>query len=140
MDFDSQAFLAQYADAYNSRDPDALRSIFALDDRRFAVFEDYSGDLFDGQEYRMVLEAVFDSNAEMDFELLRSDRFDGFNIVHAIQKLTVKDEEDGTGQALIRATLWVDVNGENPRIVTAHFSLVPKSEVDCSCTPGGCRG
>jgi hypothetical protein len=43
MDFDPQVFLAQYADAYNARDPETLRSFFMLDDPRFGVFEDYTG-------------------------------------------------------------------------------------------------
>lgn len=139
MDFDPNIFLSEYADAFNSRDPERLRSFFALDDPRFAVFEDYSGELFDGEGYGVVLESAFDATAEMDFDLLRSDRFGGLTIVHAIQKLTEMDEEEGIAEALIRATLWVDVAGESPRVVTAHFSLVPLSESEC-CTPGGCQG
>ncbi len=139
MDFDPQAFLSRYADAYNSRDPEALQSFFALDDPRFAVFEDYSGELFDGEGYGVVLESVFDATAEMEFDLLRSDRFGIFAVVHAIQKLAERDEEEGIGEALIRATLWVDVAGENPRIVTAHYSMVPATESEC-CLPGGCQG
>ncbi|MEK6778178.1 MAG: hypothetical protein AABY80_00790 [Candidatus Deferrimicrobiota bacterium] len=139
MDIDPQAFLSQYADAYNSRDPERLRSFFALDDPRFSVFEDYSGELFDGEGYGVVLESAFDATAEMDFDLLRSDRFGELTVVHAIQKLTERDEEEGIGEVLIRATLWVDVTGESPRVVTAHFSLVPLSETEC-CVPGGCQG
>lgn len=37
MDFDPQVFLARYADAYNARDPESLRSFFALEDPRFGV-------------------------------------------------------------------------------------------------------
>jgi hypothetical protein len=139
MDFDPQTFLSRYADAYNSRDPEALQSFFALDDPRFAVFEDYSGELFDGEGYGVVLESVFDATAEMEFDLLRSDRFGKFAVVHAIQKLAERDEEEGIDEALIRATLWVDVAGENPRIVTAHYSMVPATESEC-CPPGGCQG
>lgn len=139
MDFDPNVFLSEYADAFNSRDPERLRSFFALDDPRFAVFEDYSGELFDGEGYGVVLESAFDATAEMGFDLLRSDRFGEFTVVHAIQKLTERDEEEGIGEALIRATLWVDVTGESPRVVTGHFSLVPLSETEC-CLPGGCQG
>ena len=139
MTFDPQAFLAQYADAYNARDPEALRSFFALDDPRFAIFEDYSGKLFDGGDYGVILEAAFDATAEMSFELLRCDRFGDFAVVHAIQKIEERDEVEGIAEALIRATLWVAVSGEVPRIVTAHYSLLPASVAECSL-PGGCQG
>jgi hypothetical protein len=138
MDFDPQAFLTQLAVAYNSRDPEALRAFFALDDPRFAVFEDYAGVLFDGEGYGAVLEAVFDATAEMSFEMLRCDRFDGFAVIHAMQKLADIDEEEGMAEALIRATLWISNVGASPRIVTAHFSVLPDAGADC-CLPGGCR-
>jgi hypothetical protein len=131
MNFEPLTFLSEYADAYNSRDPERLRSFFALDDPRFAVFEDYSGELFDGEGYGVILESVFDATAEMDFELLRSDRFGEFTVVHAIQKLAERDEEEGIGEAIIRATMWVDVTGKTLRIVTAHFSMLPVSEAGC---------
>jgi hypothetical protein len=139
MEFDPQLFLTRYADAYNARDPEALRSLFALDDHRFGVFEDYAGVLFDGETYDAVLEAAFDATAEMSFELLRCDRFDGFAVVHAIQKLVESDEEEGVAEALIRATLWVSTSGDAPRIVTAHFSQLPSPESEC-CIHGGCQG
>ena len=139
MGFDPQLFLSRYADAYNSRDPEALRSFFALDDPRFGVFEDYAGVLFDGEAYGGILEAVFDATAEMSFDLLRCDRFDGFAVVHAIQKMAEEDEEAGIGEALIRATLWVSIDGGSSRIVAAHFSILPASGSEC-CLPGGCQG
>ena len=139
MTFDPNVFLEKYADAYNARDPEALRSFFALEDQRFAVFEDYSGKLFDGADYGVILEAAFDATAEMSFELLRCDRFGDFAVVHAIQKLEERDEVEGIAEALIRATLWVSVSIEEPRIVTAHYSLLPASEAEC-CIPGGCQG
>ena len=55
MGFDPEMFLARYADAYNSRDPETLRSFFALEDPRFAVFEDFSEKLFDGETYGAIL-------------------------------------------------------------------------------------
>jgi hypothetical protein len=139
MDFDPQVFLAQYADAYNARDPETLRSFFMLDDPRFGVFEDYAGVLFDGETYAVILESTFDATAEMSFELLRCDRFDGFAVVHAIQKMAERDEEEGIAEALVRATMWVSITGDAPRIVTAHFSVLPPSESIC-CLPGGCQG
>jgi hypothetical protein len=139
MDFDPQVFIAQYADAYNARDPEALRSFFALDDPRFGIFEDYAGVLFDGETYGTILEAAFDATAEMSFEMLRCDRFDDFAVVHAIQKLSEMDDEEGIAEALIRATLWVSTSRGAPRIVTAHFSRLPDSGQEC-CLPGGCQG
>src|SRR3970282_240787 len=116
MDFDPQVFLARYADAFNARDPEALRAFFALEDPRFGVFEDYAGALFDGEAYGASLEAVFDATAEMSFDLLRCDRFDGVAVVHAIQKMADEDEDGGIGEALIRATLWVSIADDSPRI------------------------
>jgi hypothetical protein len=139
MEFDPQEFLAQYSEAYNARDPEALRSCFALDDPRFGIFEDYAGVLFDGETYGAVLEAAFDATAEMSFELLRCDRFDDFAVIHAIQKLSDRDEEEGIAEALIRATLWVSISHRSPRIVTGHFSRLPDSGQEC-CLPGGCQG
>lgn len=137
--FDPEMFLALYADAYNGRDPEALKAFFALEDRRFAVFEDFSGKLFDGEAYGVILEAVFDATAEMDFELLRCDTFGDFATVHAIQKIVDRDEAGGTVEALIRATLLVSLAGEGPRVACAHFSTVPESDDPCR-VPGGCRG
>lgn len=139
MDFDPQAFLTQLAGAYNSRDPEKMRSFFALDDPRFAVFEDYAEVLFDGEGYGAVLEAIFDATAEMSLEMLRCDWFDRFAVIHAIQKLVDTDEEEGIAEAHIRATLWVSSDGDAPRIVTAHFSRLPDSGQEC-CLPGGCQG
>jgi hypothetical protein len=139
MNFDPQEFLLQYADAYNARDPEALRSCFALEDPRFGIFEDYAGVLFDGETYGAVLEAAFDATAEMSFELLRCDRFDDFAVIHAIQKLSDRDDEEGIAEALIRATLWVSISHGPPRIVTGHFSRLPDTGQEC-CLPGGCQG
>ncbi|MBI5576252.1 MAG: nuclear transport factor 2 family protein [Deltaproteobacteria bacterium] len=124
--------MAEYADAYNARDPEALRTFFALDDHRFAVFEDYSGKLFDGGDYRAILESVFDATAEMSFDLLRCDRFGDFAVIHAMQRIEEQDEEEGISEARIRATLWVSISDGSPRIVTAHYSLLPESGT------GGC--
>lgn len=139
MGFDPEAFLARYADAYNARDPESLRSFFALEDPRFAVFEDFSEKLFDGEAYGVILEAAFDATGEMAFELLRCDTFGDFATVHAIQKIVDVDEEGGIGEALIRATLLVSLAGVEPRAVSAHFSSLPASDEAC-CFPGGCRG
>lgn len=140
MPFDAEAFLAEYAEAYNARDPEKLRSVFALDDGRFALFEDFTGELFDGGLYAATLEAAFDAPGAMSFRLLRSDRFGDLAVVHAIQTIAVEDEEMGVGEAQIRATLIVDVGGGSSRIVSGHFSAVPASGEE-GCPPGaGCCG
>lgn len=137
MAFDPETFLSRYADAFNARDPEALRSLFALEDPRFAVFEDFSGKLFDGEAYGAILEAAFDATAEVGFELLRCDSFGDFATVHAIQKIVDRDEAGAIGEALVRSTLLVSVAGAEPRIVSAHFSTVPAEDEAC-CFPGGC--
>ncbi len=137
MAFDPEMFLARYAESFNARDPEALRSFFALDDPRFSVFEDYSDKLFNGEEYGVVLEGVFDATGEMSFELLRCDTFGELATVHAIQKLVDTNELGEVGEALIRATLLVSLAGGESRVVSAHFSVLPPSERPSSC-PGGC--
>lgn len=138
MAFDPEMFLSRYADAYNSRDPETLRSFFSLDDPRFAVFEDFSEKLFDGEAYGAVLEAVFDATAEMTFELLRCDTFGDLATVHAIQKIADRDEAGAPVEAFIRSTVLISLAESEPRIVSAHFSSLPASEEACGL-PGGCR-
>ncbi|MGZ8459654.1 MAG: hypothetical protein ACXWW2_04440 [Candidatus Deferrimicrobiaceae bacterium] len=132
MGFDPDMFLTRYADAFNARDPEKLRTFFALDDPRFAVFEDFSKDLFDGETYGAILEATFDASGEMSFELLRCDRFGDFAIVHSIQKIVDEEEEEGGvfAETLVRATMWVTVPGKEARVVVAHFSSLPSAASD----------
>ena len=132
MGFDPDMFLTRYADAFNARDPEKLRTFFALDDPRFAVFEDFSKDLFDGETYGAILEGTFDASGEMSFELLRCDRFGDFAIVHSIQKIVDEEEEEGgvLAESLVRATMWVTVPGEKARVVVAHFSSLPSAASD----------
>lgn len=137
MGFDAQGFLDRYADAYNGRDPEGMRTFFDLSDERFAVFEDFTADLIDGDSYSAMLEAAFDATGRMSFELLRCDDFGGIAVLHAIQKIAFEDEEEGIGEARIRATLWVKAGGDAPRVVSAHFSAVP-SPVEDECGMGGC--
>ena len=132
MGFDPDMFLTRYADAFNARDPEKLRTFFALDDPRFAVFEDFSKDLFDGETYGAILEGTFDASGEMSFELLRCDRFGDLAIIHALQKI-VDEEEKGAGvleESLVRATMWVTVPGEKARVVVAPFSSLPSAASD----------
>lgn len=137
MGFDAQSFLDRFAEAYNERSPEGMREFFALSDPRFAVFEDFTGELIEGAAYSAMLEAVFDVTGRMRFDLLRSDDFGGVAIVHALQRIRLEEDADGTGEARIRATLWVKTEGEASRIVSAHFSVVPNSGEACG---GGCCG
>lgn len=127
MRFDPDRFLTRYADAFNGRDPDKLRTFFALDDPRFSVFEDFSDDLFDGETYAVILEGAFDATGEMSFDLVRCDRFGDFAIVHAIQKIVEEDEgqENVVEENASRATMWVQISGEEGRVLAAHFSTLP---------------
>lgn len=137
MNFDPQEFLKQYAEAYNRRDPERMRACMALSDPRFAIFEDFSGELLDAETYGAMLESVVDSAGTMTFDLLRCDAFGDFAVVHAMQNLEIDDEEMGRGEASIRATLWVTLDGGAPRIVSAHFSEPPLADDECGCESGG---
>ena len=139
MAFDAQNFLDRYAAAYNARDPEGMRAFFALSDPRFAVFEDFTGELIDGDGYSAMLEALFDATGRMTYELLRCDDFGGVAVVHALQKIAFEDEEEGIGEARIRATLWVKTDDE-PRVVSAHFSATPSSAEECISGGCGCTG
>jgi len=140
MEFDAQAFLDRYAKAYNDRDPEGMRTFFDLSDPRFAVFEDFTGDLIDGDGYSAMLEAAFDATGRMSFELLRCDAFGGISVLHAIQKVVFEDGEEGIGEARIRATLWVKTGEDVPRVVSAHFSAVPPADEECGMDGCGCAG
>jgi hypothetical protein len=85
-----------------------------------------------------MLEALFDATGRMSFELLRCDDFGGVAVVHALQRIAFEDEEEGIGEARIRATLWVKTDGDEPRVVSAHFSATPSAGEECIA--GGCSG
>ncbi len=138
MAFDAQGFIDRFAKAYNDRNPDGMRDLFALSDPRFAVFEDFTAELIDAEAYSAMLEAAFDATGEMTFELLRCDDFGGAAVLHALQRVRFEDAEEGGGEARIRATLWVRTDGDAPRIVSGHFSAVPSEEEGCAM--GGCCG
>ena len=138
MGFDPDRFLTQYADAFNGRDPETLRTFFALDDPRFAVFDEYMEKPFDGETYAAILEEVFDATEEMSFELMRCDRFGDFAIIHAIQKIVDETGEAGVlVEARIRASMWVILSGGKARVVSARFSCTP-SFTEAACPRGMC--
>lgn len=136
MGFDALGFLDRYAGAYNDRDPEGMRTFFDLSDARFAVFEDFTGELIDSNAYSAMLEAAFDATGRMSFELLRCDDFGGIAVLHAIQKIVLEDAEEGIAEARIRATLWIKTGEDAPRVVSAHFSAVPAAIEECGV--GGC--
>jgi hypothetical protein len=147
MAFDPVEFLQGYSDAYNSRDPEAMRSFLATDDPRFAIFEDFSGDLLNGETYNLMLESVADSTGEMSFELIRCDAFGDYAVVHGFQSLKARpgeEAEEGYGTLVLRATMWVALDGDAPKIVGGHFSAIPSDEgCGCGCEDedeGGCCG
>ena len=140
MGFDAQGFLERYAGAYNDRSPEGMRDFFDLSDARFAVFEDFTGELIDGEAYSAMLEAAFDATGRMSFELLRCDDFGGIAVLHAIQRIAFEDEEEGIGEARIRATLWIKTGEDAPRVVSAHFSAVPAPVEECGVDGCGCAG
>jgi len=140
MGFDAQAFLDKYAAAYNDRDPEGMRSFFDLSDPRFAVFEDFTGELIDGDGYSAMLEAAFDATGRMSFDLLRCDDFGGVTLLHAVQRIVFEDVEEGVGEARIRATLWVKTDAGVPRVVSAHFSALPSAAQECGMDGCGCAG
>lgn len=141
MRFDPDRFLMHYADAFNGRDPERLRTFFALDDSRFAVFEDYSEELLDGETYDVILEGAFDATGEMSFDLLRCDRFGDFAIIHAVQRIVDEEEEEdhATVESRSRATMWVAISEEGARVVAAHFSAMPPATA-AECPLGMCTG
>jgi hypothetical protein len=140
MAFDAQGFLDRFAGAYNGRDPEGMRAFFDLSDPRFAVFEDFTGDLLDGGAYSAMLEAAFDATGTMSFELIRCDDFGGIAVLYAIQRIVFDDEEEGIGEARIRSTLCVKTGEEAPRVVSAHFSAVPSAVEECGMGGCGCEG
>ncbi len=140
MAFDAERFLDRYAGAYNDRDPEGMRAFFDLSDPRFAVFEDFTGELIDGEAYSAMLEAAFDATGRMSFDLLRCDDFGGMAVLHAIQRVSFEDEEEGIGEARIRATLWIKTGEGVPRVVSGHFSAVPSAVEECGMGGCGCEG
>lgn len=122
MIFDAATFLAQYADAYNSRDVSALRQLFALGDPRFTVFEEFYGDLICGGAYESILESAGDAVGRMSFQVLTCGTFGSHALLHAIQKIEEPGEARGLDEFLTRVSMCIDLSGERPRIVSAHFS------------------
>jgi len=99
MAFDAQGFIDRFAKAYNDRNPDGMRDLFALSDPRFAVYEDFTAELIDAEAYSAMLEAAFDATGNMTFDLLRCDDFGGTAVLHALQRIRLEDAEEEIGRA-----------------------------------------
>lgn len=132
MGFDARTFLADLSYAYNVRDLDTFRSFFALDDPRFCIFEEFSGELLYAWEYERILSLAEEATGTMSFDVLDSCVFGNYALVHAIQKIEDSTAGPGKEESLIRATLFLTLKGGTPRILSGHFSSMmlcfPKTE------------
>jgi len=132
MENEARQFLANLADAYNRRDPAAYCSCFALEDPRFCLFEEFSGELLQAWSYAQILTSVEESTGTMSFELLDSCRYGDFSLLHAIQRIRHRHGRQKTEDAVIRVTLFLSLQGGKPRILSGHFSSMmlcfPKRE------------
>jgi ketosteroid isomerase-like protein len=132
MEFDGGKFLSEMAEAYNTRDAMRLYSFFALDDHRFCLFEEFSGELLYGGDYKQILSLAEEATGVMFFEELDCRVYGEYAILHAIQRVVHETGGKGSEEAQIRATLFVSLEGRAPRILTGHFSSMmlcfPKRE------------
>jgi len=132
MDQEARKFLADLADAYNQRDPAAFCSCFALEDPRFCLFEEFSGELLHAWAYAEILTSVEEATGTMSFELLDSCRYGDFSLLHAIQRIRHRHGREKNEDAVIRVTLFLSLQGDRPRILSGHFSSMmlcfPKRE------------
>lgn len=129
---DAHQFLAELAKAYNKRDRAALFSFFALDDPRFCMFEEFSGELLHAWNYAQILSTVGEATGSMSFEVLDSRRYGEYLLVHAIQRIEEQTGRRENEEAVIRVTLFVSMREGAPRILSGHFSSMmlcfPKRE------------
>lgn len=132
MDFDGGTFLMNLSDAYNARDREKLGSLFALEDPRFCIFEEFSGELLYAEDYRKILSLAEEGTGMMSFEALDSRMYGDFALVHAIQKVYDGSAEPGKEESHVRATFFISLREGKPRILSGHFSSMmlcfPKRE------------
>jgi len=132
MKIDAQQFLAELAKAYNDRNPKRLCSLFALDDPRFCIFEEFSGELLHAWGYGQILSTVEEATGTMSFEVLDSCRYGDYLLVHAIQRIEDHPGRPNQEESIIRVTLFLSLQGGHPRILSGHFSSMmlcfPKRE------------
>lgn len=132
MDFDPGKFFMNLSDAYNARDRERLGSMFALEDPRFCIFEEFSGELLYAEDYRGILSLAGEATGVMSFEVLDSRMYGEFALVHAIQKVHDSTAEPGKEESHVRATFLISVREGEPCILSGHFSSMmlcfPKRE------------
>jgi hypothetical protein len=132
MVFDGGKFLSDIAEAYNARDAKWMQSFFALDDDRFRIFEEFSGYLLSGEDFKRILSLAEEATGVMFFEELDCRVYGEYALLHAIQRVVGKTDGKGSEETRIRATLFVSIGDRPPRILTGHFSSMmlcfPKRE------------
>lgn len=68
----------------------------------------------------------------MSFDLLDSCRYGEYSLVHAIQRIGNRHGRQRSEDAVIRATLFLSLQGARPKILSGHFSSMmlcfPKRE------------
>lgn len=132
MKIAGRKFLEELADAYNSRNPKALSAFFALDDPRFRIFEEFSGELMNSWGYAQILSMVEEATGTMSFELLDSCRYGDFLLLHAIQRIEESPPRKEREESIVRVTLFLSLQGGYPKILSGHYSSMmlcfPKRE------------
>jgi hypothetical protein len=132
MGFEARTFLADLSYAYNVHDLKTFRSFFALDDPRFCIFEEFSGELIYAGDYERILSFAEEATGAMSFEVLDSRVYGDFALVHALQKIEDPAAWPGKKESVIRVTLFLTMREGTPRILSGHFSSMmlcfPKTE------------
>ena len=132
MRFEARTFLADLSYAYNVHDLETFLSFFALDDPRFCIFEEFSGELLYAGDYERILSLVEGATGAMSFEVLDSRVYGNFALLHALQKVEDPTAGPGKEETVIRVTLFLTLRGGAPRILSGHFSSMmlcfPKAE------------
>lgn len=132
MEFEARTFLANLSYAYNVHDLETFRSFFALDDPRFCIFEEFSGELLYAADYERIVSLSEEATGAMSFEVLDSRVYGDFVLIHAIQKIEDPTAGPGREESVIRVTLFLTLRGGTPQILSGHFSSMmlcfPKRE------------
>lgn len=132
MGFEARTFLADLSYAYNVHDLEAFRSFFALDDPRFCIFEEFSGELLYAEDYERILCLAEEATGAMSFEVLDSRVYGDFALLHAIQKIEDPTAHQENDASVIRVTFFLSLRGEKPRVLSGHYSSMmlcfPKRE------------
>jgi hypothetical protein len=132
MRFEARTFLADLSYAYNVHDLETFRSLFALDDPRFCIFEEFSGELLYAEDYDRIISLADEATGAMSFDVLDSRVYGDFALVHALQKIEDPTAWPNKDEYVIRVTLFLTMREGTPRILSGHFSSMmlcfPKAE------------